>query len=173
MTRRAQGRAGCRRAIVLAACGLVLGSCGRAFAWPWNTDMYDQPAVQPQTEVRMPAKGVVPVPGREKPMTREEASKTLKNPVVPDASSLRKGKALFDTYCVPCHGLTAKGDGPVSRKFPGVPDLHAEIFQKRTDGWIYGTIRNGGPLMPAYGEALTATDRWNVVNYLRRLQGEK
>jgi mono/diheme cytochrome c family protein len=30
-------------------------------------------------------------------------------------------------------------------------------------------IGYGGAIMPAYGEALSVTERWDVVNYLRTL----
>lgn len=35
---------------------------------------------------------------------------------------------------------------------------------------MYATIRDGGALMPGQGEALSAQDRWDVVNYIRDLQ---
>lgn len=155
-------------AAILLACAAV-----RAHAWPWNTDMYSQPSVKPQQDTRKPPPDSQPVTGREKTLSREAASKELKNPIKADARSLSRGKPLFMTYCSPCHGVEAKGDGPVTKKFPPPPDLHLDIFRKRTDGWIYATIRDGGPLMPAYGEALSERERWDVVNYLRKLQSEK
>lgn len=159
----------CCRITSLAA-ALVLGGAGVVFAWPWNTDMYDQPSVKPQQEVRKPVSGSIPVSGKEKEMSREEASRVLKNTVKPDKRSLENGKKIFDIYCAPCHGPEARGDGPVTKKFPPPPDLHLDLFRKRTDGWIYGTIRDGGPLMPSYGDVISPKERWDVVNYLRDLQ---
>ena len=40
----------------------------------------------------------------------------------------------------------------------------------RTDGYLYGMIRNGRGLMPNYVRIEDA-DRWDVVNYVRALQG--
>jgi hypothetical protein len=40
-----------------------------------------------------------------------------------------------------------------------------------SDGHLYGMIRVGGQNMPAYGHRISHFDRWNVVNYLRVLQG--
>jgi mono/diheme cytochrome c family protein len=46
------------------------------------------------------------------------------------------------------------------------------LFRQRTDGFLYATIRDGGALMPGQGEALSPRERWDVVNYLRVLQGK-
>ena len=40
-----------------------------------------------------------------------------------------------------------------------------------TDGYIYGMIRVGRGNIPAYGHRISHFDRWNIVNYLRVLQG--
>jgi hypothetical protein len=40
----------------------------------------------------------------------------------------------------------------------------------RSDGYIFGMIRNGRGLMPPYNR-IEEMDRWDVVNYLRALQG--
>ena len=41
----------------------------------------------------------------------------------------------------------------------------------RTDGYIFGMIRNGRGLMPPYNR-IEEMDRWDVVNYVRALQGK-
>ena len=41
----------------------------------------------------------------------------------------------------------------------------------RSDGYIWGMIRNGRGLMPPYNR-IEEMDRWDVVNYLRGLQGK-
>jgi len=119
-----------------------------------------------------PPPGAVPVQGVEPPMTQEEADQRLVDPVPPDQASLEEGKKRFETFCVPCHGLDAKGQGPVAPKFIPPPDLTQDLFKGRTDGYIYATIRNGGAIMPAFGERLSPRERWDVVNYVRRLQGK-
>jgi S-disulfanyl-L-cysteine oxidoreductase SoxD len=148
---------------------LLLGT-GLAHGWPWSRDMVKQPSVKPQTAPRVPPTESVPIQGKEPLMDRIEAGKKLHNPVTSTAVSIENGKRLFNTYCTPCHGPGARGDGPVARKFVPPPDLTLEVFRKRPDGFIYETIRSGGPLMPAQGEALSSKDRWDVVNYLRSLQ---
>jgi len=155
---------------LLGATLLLVGS-SPADAFPWSRDMKDQPSIGPQEAPRRPAPGTIPRDGWEPPMTREEAGRTLKNPVQPTRRSVENGRLLFQIYCAPCHGADGKGTGPVAAKFVPPPDLRLPVFRQRTDGFIYGTIRNGGALMPPYGEVLSPRDRWDLVNYVRSLQG--
>jgi hypothetical protein len=50
------------------------------------------------------------------------------------------------------------------------PNLLTPITKGRTDGYLYGMIRNGRGLMPNYNR-IEDDDRWDVVNYVRALQG--
>jgi hypothetical protein len=54
--------------------------------------------------------------------------------------------------------------------YPPYP-LLTDRVRDFTDGYVYGMIRVGRGLMPAYGHRISHFDRWNVVNYLRVLQG--
>ena len=51
---------------------------------------------------------------------------------------------------------------------PGI-NLITDVTKARTDGYIFGIIRNGRGLMPPYNR-IEEPDRWDVVNYLRALQ---
>jgi mono/diheme cytochrome c family protein len=101
-----------------------------------------------------------------------------RNPVTPTPETLERGKALYDTYCLVCHGPAGKGDGPVvnkpgeTGKFPFAPDLTLPVTVARSDGYLYGIIRVGRGLMPEYGSRIPHMDRWYVVNYVRQLQRE-
>jgi len=154
------------------AAGLVVLGAGLAYGWPWSTDMQKQPSVRPQEDPRLPPPGSVPRQGKEPAMDRIQAGERLRNPVEPTTASIESGRRLFQTYCALCHGPDAKGGGPVAAKFVPPPDLTLEIFRQRSDGFLYATIRDGGALMPGQGEALSAQERWDVVNYIRRLQGK-
>lgn len=154
----------------LGVLSLLLIGVHVAYGWPWSRDMAKQPSIRPQEAPRVPPENAIPTRGKEPTMDRVKAGKILHNPVKPTAVSIENGKRLFHIYCTLCHGAGAKGDGPVARKFVPPPDLTLEIFRKRPDGFIYETIRNGGPLMPGQGEALSPQERWEIVNYLRSLQ---
>jgi mono/diheme cytochrome c family protein len=103
-------------------------------------------------------------------MTREDAARLLKNPVRPTAGSVEHGRQLFLIYCAVCHGPDARGMGPVAPKFIPPPDLTLPMFRERADGFIYGTIRSGGALMPPFAEVLSPDERWDLVNFIRSLQ---
>jgi mono/diheme cytochrome c family protein len=96
----------------------------------------------------------------------------LANPVPADEASLERGAELFLRFCAPCHG--PNGDGVSGYILPaGYPPypLNSDRVIAFTDGYIYGMIRMGRGNMPAYGHRMSHFDRWNVVNYLRVLQG--
>ena len=62
------------------------------------------------------------------------------------------------------------------RPFPGVASLVSDAARARSDGYLYGvvtySIAMGRGLMPRYGDKVRGTDRWDVVNYVRRLQAQ-
>jgi mono/diheme cytochrome c family protein len=95
------------------------------------------------------------------------------NPIQPDASSVAAGKAIYRTTCVPCHGVSGKGDGPVGLTLkPRPADLTKHTMPGvHTDGQLFQWISKGYPnsAMPAFGKYLSDTDRWNLVNYIRTL----
>ena len=95
------------------------------------------------------------------------------NPNPPNAASVAAGKGIFDEKCVPCHGESGKGDGPVGLTLnPRPADLtqHA-VPGVHTDGQLFEWITNGfpGSVMPPFRQALSDDDRWNVVNFIRTL----
>ncbi len=141
-----------------------------AYGWPWSTDMSNQPSVRPQEGPRVPPMHSIPTQGKEAVIDRVAAGKKLQNPIKATKTSIENGKRLFQIYCASCHGPEAKGNGPVAKKFVPPPNLTLEVFRKRPDGFIYETIRSGGPIMPSQGVALLPKERWDIVNYLRVLQ---
>ena len=146
-----------------------------AFAWPWSTDMMNQPSIKPQegTPALFPKRSI-PVMGNPTKVKNREEAENLKNPYEATEASLKKGKKLFKIICGACHGLTGKADSPVSPKI-GAVDLTADYIQGYKDGWIYGTITFGSAIMPAYGvpgpqggsNDLSPEERLHVVNYVK------
>ena len=66
---------------------------------------------------------------------------------------------------------TGRGDGTVVHLLAHKPaDLLTGVSKNLPEGYIYGYIRNGGIWMPAYGDAMSSNERWQVVMYLRQLQ---
>ena len=65
------------------------------------------------------------------------------------------------------------GDGPVAKVglLKHVPkNLVTGTSKDLPDGYIYAAIRDGILLMPAYGDAMSTNERWDVVMYVRSLQ---
>lgn len=153
---------------ILVAAGLV----GIAVVLRWNDNMAQTVKVVPgERAFAMPA-GTLPRSGGELTPPREQRDLAARrpNPVRATPESIARGKALFHIYCTPCHGQGGKGDGLVASKFIPPPDLtNAALQRQRTDGYVQHVIGTGGAVMPAYGEALSAEERWDVVNYLRTL----
>jgi len=94
----------------------------------------------------------------------------IANPTPVSDSSLANGRKYFQINCAVCHGERAMGDGPVTKFGMPAINLTTDMTKARTDGYIFGMIRNGRGLMPSYNR-IEEMDRWDVINYLRALQG--
>jgi mono/diheme cytochrome c family protein len=148
--------------------GAVAGVMGGVVVYRWNTSMQHDVKVVPGQMTLAQPPGTVPREGAELVVAREVYA-TRKNPVPADAQSLARGQKLFGIYCTPCHGPAGKGDGPVTPRFIPAPDLTSPPVQAKPDGHFSYYIGYGGAIMPAYGEALSVTDRWDIVNHIRTL----
>ena len=166
---------------------LLLGAC------EWFTDFKDQPRLEPWESYSLrpdsasrdtiPFRGQpqysVPITGTAVagfqvsyaalPATVDSMS-PLPNPTPPSPASLENGRKHYQINCAVCHGLTGAGNGRAT--LYGLPQISiiSAVTQGRTDGYIYGMIRNGRGLMPNYNR-IEEMDRWDVVNYVRGLQG--
>jgi mono/diheme cytochrome c family protein len=178
--------------------GLGLLVAGVAWASPWDIDMIDSVNFKayewkmrplPEGSVQRHDAGIP----RAKPdgfyqndyvapVDRNTVGDTLHDPYPIDATALAQGKKLFQVTCAPCHGVEGKGGGPVThndpanniRRFPLPAPLLSgpgAVTALRTDGYIYGTLRNGGALMPPYAVSLTDAERWSIISYIRTLDG--
>ena len=167
------------RAATVAGLLLPLGAC------PWFTDFKETPMVSTWESVAdsVPSRGQpqfsVPVGGTMMPAFRVsyaplpatvDSMSGLVNPVAADARSLDNGRKYYQINCAVCHGDTGAGNGPATRYgFPGINIITATTAG-RSDGYIWGIMRNGRGLMPSYNR-IPEMERWDVVNYVRGLQG--
>jgi mono/diheme cytochrome c family protein len=94
------------------------------------------------------------------------------NPFKPeDTAAVERGKVVFNTYCVPCHGTGGDGDGiVVERGFPGPPSLISGRAPTMTDSQLFDVISYGSGAMQSYGPQVAPEDRWKAVLHLRTLQ---
>lgn len=181
------------RAALLVALPVVFGACS------WFTDFKEQPKIEPweaeyagndTTPFRGNPLYSVPITGERVPsyVVSHRGSMTwapgvagstatidsmadLANPAPADARSLANGRKYYQINCEVCHGIAGKGNGPAVTYGMPAPSLLTDITKGRTDGYIYGMIRNGRNIMPTY-DRIEDMDRWDVVNYVRALQGK-
>ncbi len=154
---------------LLIICILALPTA--ALAWPWSRDLMNQPSIKPQEgPLNTYPKDSVPVGGPWTKVADRDAAEDIPNPVAATKASILKGRSLFKIYCMPCHGESGTGNGPVGMVFEAPPaDLSSDYVKELTDGWLWGTITFGSYLMPRYGYDMSPTERWDVVNYLRNV----
>ena len=102
--------------------------------------------------------------------------KKMKNPVASSAESIKAGQALVQKNCRFCHNADATGNGPMAPEGTHPSNLTDDTWDRgSTDGEIFLVVRDGaGPKfeMKGFKSKLSETDIWNVVNYLRSLQGK-
>jgi mono/diheme cytochrome c family protein len=96
----------------------------------------------------------------------------LRNPFHSTQRTLDEGKALFQTYCMVCHGVAGRGDGPIAGKIPTPPSYVSDRLMQFPPGRIFYVISKGTGKMPSYATQLTADERWKIVTYVHTaLQG--
>jgi len=104
------------------------------------------------------------------PSSADAVSNPLKG--MPDAAAA--GKKIYGTYCVVCHGDKGKGNGIAAAGLnPKPADHSSEKFQSQSDGAIFWKMTTGRAPMASYDKTLTATQRWQVIDYIRTLKAVK
>ena len=162
------------------------GASGNTPAYEYMPDMARGPAYKafaPNTVTRdgltlqRPVSGTIPRgyqpfhygPGDQE---AERAGRELQDPYHATPRTLEEGKALFNTYCIVCHGEQGKGDGPISSKIPPPPSYVSDRLMKFEPGRIFHVVTMGAGKMPSYAAQLSADERWKIVTYVHAtLQG--
>ena len=157
--------------------------------WDYFPDMFYSTAYETNSKnpnfedgmtMRVPAPGTVPLgftpfEYTNDPESRIMAGKELINPVIATPEVLLRGKSVYTTFCVGCHGVSGEGDGHLftSGLYPLKPlSLSSTSAVKLKDGEIYHTVTLGIRSMGAHGSQIRPEDRWMLINYIRKLQGE-
>jgi mono/diheme cytochrome c family protein len=85
-----------------------------------------------------------------------------------DATAARRGAATFQTYCAPCHGTSARGDGPMADSLRFAPADLTAIARKSGGRFPADKVAkiidgrenvkgHGGTDMPIWGDAFKNT----------------
>ena len=110
------------------------------------------------------------VNAQSKPWPVPSASINKANPSKGDAQALLTGKALYITYCTPCHGKSGKGDGAAAAALAVKPANHTSAaIQGESDGSLFYKVSEGRPPMPQYKATLSETQRWALISYIKTL----
>lgn len=169
------------RSLVCVFCLLAIPGTGVTL--PWDKDMRNQPSVKAQETLITAISYSVPVGGKdgypppkdiiELVRARLEAGRTLVNPIAKSPESLARGRQMYETHCLTCHGEQGRGNGPVGRLFVPQPmELNLDYVQLQPDGQLFYTISHGSIAMPFYRQAIAPEDRWHLVNFIKEVFGE-
>lgn len=107
----------------------------------------------------------LPAPG-----TLDSIAALVSNPTPVTEASLANGRLYYQINCAVCHGTAGAGDG-TAVKYGMIPmPIVTDLTKTRSDGYLFAIIRNGRGAMPTYNR-IEESDRWDIVNYVRALQG--
>lgn len=160
--------------VAVALFGLIAAGCDDQVKYIGIfSTMSQQPSLEPgEEEPRTSAPGTMPIDG-ERTYALLEADTALVSPIAGDSAEIALGQERFGQFCMPCHGVEGRGDGPVvgPNRIPPIPtlDLTTDRAVGYTDGYMWGMISNGRGLMPAY-RRIPMDERWRIVAYVRQLQ---
>ncbi len=102
---------------------------------------------------------------------------SLTNPFAGDSDAIAAGKTIFETNCVTCHGPEGKGNGDAAVGLDPQPAnlTDAEMMGMVDDAYLFFRVSEGGAMepwnsaMPTWKDALSETQRWQVVTFVRTL----
>ena len=89
------------------------------------------------------------------------------------AGDAAKGKAIFQSKCVTCHGPEGKGDGPLGKKLkPPAGDFTSAESKKKPEAELLEVIQNGKPKtsMVAWSKQLNEAEMQDVLAYVLTLR---
>ena len=88
-----------------------------------------------------------------------------------------EGHQLFVTNCSSCHGITGGGDGGIAHTLSTAPPAIGarQLTPELTSTLAYNVVSVGvrGTAMPGFSNTLTPQQRWNIINYIYSLRGER
>lgn len=141
-------------------------------AYSPNENFDDGKTLQPPPPGTIP-RGTQPLSYKATPDDALRAGLELKSPLTPEETpaALERGAILFNRFCLPCHGPSGAGDGPVAKRgFPPPAALAADHAKQMKDGQIFHIITYGQGSMPPHAAQIDPEDRWKIILRVRQLQ---
>jgi len=185
--------------IVLAACSDVKRSPGRTYMPDMAySRAYETYAMTEEHKAELLKQGIhfsnTPVPGTVKrgenytfrlpkdvapDSTNYVASKQIKNPITMlDTANRKETERLYLIHCGICHGANLDGNGPLWKDgngpFPAAPRnlITDAVTANMPDGQMFYSVTYGKGAMGSYASQLTATQRWQIIKYIKDKQVE-
>ncbi len=156
--------------LLLTACEWFTDFKRQPSLWTWEVVKDSTVASRGNPQFSVPTGGTVMAGYQVSYTALPDSLAGIANPTPASDASLANGRKYFQINCAVCHGDAGQGNGPATQfGMPGI-NLTTDMTKSRPDGYVYGMIRNGRGLMPPYNR-IEEMDRWDVVNYLRALQG--
>lgn len=112
------------------------------------------------------------------PGAYERLTNPLRNPdgTMKDVKFLEEGRVLYQKNCRPCHGTTARGDGPMEWGFRLKPVSFRDpgTIATLVEAYLFWRIKEGAPglppaaspwdsAMPAWKDELTDEEIWKII----------
>ncbi len=111
---------------------------------------------------------------------RDEAGEVVDRiPVAVTSDLLALGQERFNIFCSVCHGYYGNGQGTVGVRWMNLPaNFHDDKYKDRSaetgkDGHLFEVVRNGFNTMPGYAHAISESEAWAIVGYIRTLQAAR
>ena len=145
-------------------------------------DMGDQRKLKPQrkdlflaraTGLMEPQPGALAAGEAPYPYAQNEADRAgaeLVNPLEPTPAVLARGKFVYESFCIACHGPKGAGDGKVTALFPKPPSLMTQKVRDWPDGQLVHRPMRGQNSMPSYARQIDPNEAWAVVLWIREMQ---
>ncbi len=151
-------------------------------------DMMESPTIKPQeydegspnnAGMRVPPEGTQPQGFAPYAYATDiEGAKSQKNPLQGDfsESTLKVGLKYYTIHCQICHGVKGEGGDQMSvaeKMALKPPSLVSDKIKAWTDGQLYHVITVGQGVMGPYASHIHQDYRWQVVQYVRHLEGKE
>lgn len=103
---------------------------------------------------------------------RDEWKRVSKNVPVDNSAIANSGRGIFMQNCAVCHGVTGRGNGPISSSMIKKPANFTRSYYKAfKDSLWYWRVKEGvaGTRMPRWGRSLSEQQMAYLVAYLKTL----
>ena len=108
------------------------------------------------------------------PWNAPASAAAKKNPFAGNAQAAASGKQIYMTTCSPCHGATGRGDGPAAAALnPKPANYTTRAIAAESDGSLFWKLSEGRGAMVPFKTAYSEKQRWELITYIRTLQGKK